>query len=570
MSPFTLLRPVRTPLIVAVALQALAGLTALLPVLALIALATSWLTDAAAPETGVVIAAVLGTLASALAAAAATWITHRADAHLTWLLQRRLTDVVRRAPLPVVTGQGSARLRTVVHDDTAALHYLVAHTLLDATSLIVTPVAGLVSLTIVDWRLALASLVPLLLGVAWYARAMRGSGTNVAEYATQQQRIGGTVVDFVHGLPVAKIYGGVGGPRSRYVTAVNAFHDFFRSWSGSTASVTTASWLVVAPGLTTALLALLGGAGVLAGWVTPAALVACVLLGPAIAAPVAVAGPRLQAIRTGLSALRSIGELLDQPRLAWGGAGPPPRGAAARLEGVSVRLGGQVAVDDVTLALPDRGLVALVGASGSGKSTLAALLARFFDPDEGRVLLGDTELSALREADLYERIAFVFQDTTLRETSVRDALTGGRPVPDHRLVETARQVAIHDHIAGLPRGYDTVLGEDTDLSGGQRQRLALARSLLREPDLLVLDETLSALDATTRGHVMDTLRAHATQRTVLLITHQLPLVRHADQILVLDHGRLAGAGPHAHLLAACAPYRTLWDAQRTSAPEGSR
>ena len=570
MSPFTLLRPVRAPLILAVVLQALAGLLALLPILTLIAFTSAWLTGATAPDAGVVIAAVLGTLGSALAAAGATWITHRADARLTWLLQRRLADVIRHSPLPVVTGQGAARLRKVVQDDTAALHYLVAHTLLDATTLIVTPIAGLAALTIVDWRLALVSLAPLILGVAWYVRAMRGSGANFAEYATQQQRIGGAVVDFVHGLPVAKIYGDAGGPKTRYAAAVNTFHDFFRAWSGSTAAVTTASWLAVAPGLTTGLLALLGSTGVLVGWVTPAALVAGVLLGPAIAAPVAVAGPRLQAIRTGLSALGSIGDLLDQPHLTWGSSEPPLRGAATRLEAVTVRYGEQVTVDDMTIALPDRGLVALVGTSGSGKSTLAALLARFTDPDEGRVLLGDIELPALREADLYERIAFVFQDTTLRETSIRDALTGGRPVPDHRIVEAATQAAIQDHISGLPHGYDTVLGEDTELSGGQRQRLALARALLREPDLLVLDETLSALDATTRTRIMDTLRTHATDRAVLLITHQLHLVRHADRILVLDHGRLAGSGTHENLLIACAPYRTLWDAQKTTTPEGSR
>ncbi|GAA3660934.1 ABC transporter ATP-binding protein [Microbacterium marinilacus] len=570
MSPNTLLRPVRAPLIAAVALQAAAGLLALLPLLTLIAFTSTWLTRTPAPGAGLVIAAVLGTIGATLAAAAATWITHRADARLTWLLQRRLADVIRHAPLPAVTGQGAARLRKVVQDDTGALHYLVAHTLLDATTLLITPVAGLVVLAIVDWRLAVVSLIPLLLGVRWYVRAMRGSGANFTEYAIQQQRIGGAVVDFVHGLPVAKIYGGSDGPKARYTTAVNGFHDFFRAWSGSTAAVTTASWLVVAPGVTAALLALLGGAGLLAGWLTPAALVAGILLGPAISAPVAVAGPRLQAIRSGLSALSSIGDLLDQHRLTWGGADPSPRGAVARLQNVTVRFGEQVAVDDVTLALPDRGLVALVGASGSGKSTLAALLARFTDPDAGRVLLGNVELPALREADLYERIAFVFQDTALRETSIRDALTGGRRIPQERVVDAARQAAIHDHITALPHGYDTILGEDRELSGGQRQRVALARALLREPDLLVLDETLSAMDPTIRTRIMATLRAQARERGVLLIAHHLHLVRDADRILVLDHGRLAGSGTHHNLLTACDPYRILWEAQTTTTQEGSR
>ena len=563
MTRLSLLRPVRGMLLVAMGLQALAAGLALLPLLALIAFTQAWLTGGPAPALGVVLAAVIGTVGAALAAAAATWLTHRADARLAWLLQRRLADVIRRAPLPAVAGHGAARLRTVVQDDTAALHYVVAHTLLDATGLVVTPCVGLAALTAADWRLAAVSLLPLLLGVLWYVRAMRGSAEKFSEYAVQQQRLGRMVVDYVRGLPVAKIYGGSSGPRGRYLAAVHGFHDFFRAWSRATAAVTTASWLVVAPAVVAALLAFAGGAGLLAGAVAPTALVAGVLLGPAIAAPVAVAGPRLQAVRSGLAALGSITDLLDHPRLVWGQADPPARRALVGLDGVTVRYGDRLALDRVTFTLPDRGLVALVGASGSGKSTIVSLLARFADPDEGRVLIGDSDVRALREGDLYERISCAFQDTRMRHTSIRDALTGGRAVAEERMTMAAEQAVIHDDIVALPRGYDTLLGEDTDLSGGQRQRLALARALLRDADVLVLDETLSSLDPSTRAAVLTTLRAQAQHRTVLLMAHQLRLVQDADRILVLDRGRLVGDGIHDDLLDHCAAYQALWAAQST-------
>lgn len=561
MSRLALVRPVRGLLLAAMGLQAAASTLALLPLFALIAFTSAWLTGGAAPARGVVVAAVIGTVGAALAAAAATWLTHRADARLAWILQGRLAEVIRRAPLPMVAGQGAARLRKVVQDDIAALHYWVAHTILDVTNLVVTPCVGLAALILVDWRLAALSLLPLGLGVWWYVRAMRGSAGNFAEYAVQQQRIGSMVVDFVRGLPVAKIYGGASGPEARYLTAIHAFHDFFRGWSRATAAVTTASWLVVAPAVVAGGLALIGGVGVLAGAVSPAAFVAGVLLGPAIAAPVAVAGPRLQALRTGLAALGTITELLDQPQLAWGAADPPPRPSPVGLDCVTVRYGDRVALDQVSLTLPTRGLVALVGASGSGKSTIASLLARFADPDEGRVLIGGTDITSLRERDVYERISFAFQDTGMRQTSIRDALTGGREIAEERLTWAAEQAAIHDDIVALARGYDTVLGEDTDLSGGQRQRLALARALLREPDVLVLDETLSALDSGTRAVVLATLRAQARLRTVLLMAHQLRLVQDADRILVVDRGRVVGDGVHADLVDQCAAYRSLWTAQ---------
>lgn len=561
MSRLALVRPVRGLLLAAMGLQAAASTLGLLPLFALIAFTSAWLTGGAAPARGVVVAAVIGTVGAALAAAASTWLTHRADARLAWILQGRLAEVIRRAPLPMVAGQGAARLRKVVQDDIAALHYWVAHTILDVTNLVVTPCVGLAALILVDWRLAALSLLPLGLGVWWYVRAMRGSAGNFAEYAVQQQRIGSMVVDFVRGLPVAKIYGGASGPEARYLTAIHAFHDFFRGWSRATAAVTTASWLVVAPAVVAGGLALIGGVGVLAGAVSPAAFVAGVLLGPAIAAPVAVAGPRLQALRTGLAALGTITELLDQPQLAWGAADPPPRPSPVGLDCVTVRYGDRVALDQVSLTLPTRGLVALVGASGSGKSTIASLLARFADPDEGRVLIGGTDITSLRERDVYERISFAFQDTGMRQTSIRDALTGGREIAEERLTWAAEQAAIHDDIVALARGYDTVLGEDTDLSGGQRQRLALARALLREPDVLVLDETLSALDSGTRAVVLATLRAQARLRTVLLMAHQLRLVQDADRILVVDRGRVVGDGVHADLVDQCAAYRSLWTAQ---------
>ncbi|OLT35215.1 hypothetical protein BJF79_07180 [Actinomadura sp. CNU-125] len=571
MTPLHLLRPVRGPLAAAAVLQAIGSLLALLPLLVLISFTSAFIADDRLPGATLAVAAVLGTVGAALATAAATWVAHRADANLTWILQRRLSDTIRHIPVPTVTGLGGGRIKKAVHDDTAAMHYLVAHTLLDVTALVVTPLAGLIALALADWRLALCGLVPLVLGVRWYGRAMRGSGANFAEYAAAQQRINATIVDYVRGLPTAKVYGGTGGARARYTAAVHAFHDFFRAWSSGTSAVTTASWLVAAPGVTAAFLALVGGTGLAVGWATPDGLVAGVLLGPAISAPVAVAGPRLQALRTGMSAMRSIGEFLDRPRLSRGTTipeGGTAGGDVVRLEHVGHRYDDRDVLQDVTFALPDRGLVALVGASGSGKSTIAALLARFTDPATGHVILGGTDLRDVPEAALYERIGFVFQDTKPRRASVRDNITGGHALPEERIVDAARQAAVHDVVLALPRGYDTVLGDDIDLSGGQRQRIALARALLREPRLLVLDETLSAVDPATRTVLLAGLRAQARRRTVLLITHQLHLVRDADRILVLDQGRLAGDGTHTELLAGCPAYRTLQEGETADTAPG--
>lgn len=555
MTPSQLLRPVRGALAAAVALQALAGLLVLVPLIVLIRYAAASLGNDPVPGGLLVGAALAATVVAAVLATAATLVTHRADADLAWDLQKRMVAVIRRAPLPAVTGAGAARIKKVVGDDTDGLHYLVAHTLLDVTGFVVTPVVGLIALAVLDWRMALISVVPLALGIAWYVKALTASGGGFAEFGRTQQGIATAVVDYVNGLPSAKTYGGTGGARTRFINATNAFHDFFRGWSSSTSAVTTASWLIVAPGLTAAVFALLGWAGLELGWTDTEGLVAGVLLGPAIGAPVAVIGPRLQAVRSGLAAITSIGEFLAQEQLGWGEQ--QARGAVA-FESVSHRYQPErAALEDFTVELPTRGTVALVGASGSGKSTVVSLLARFTDPTQGRVSLGGTDLRELPEILLYERIGFVFQDTGLRRATVRENLTGGREIPEQDVVRAARQAAVHDEIIALEHGYDTVLGEDGDLSGGQRQRVCLARALLREPDLLVLDEALSAVDANTRSRLLDTLREQARQRTVLLVVHQMSLVREADLILVLEAGRLVGAGTHGQLSTDCAAYRAL-------------
>lgn len=565
MTGLALLRPVRWPLLAAVVLQAVTSALGLLPLLALVVFVRAWVEDETVPAVSVAFAAVVGTVGSGLTAAAATWLAHRADADLAWSLQRRLAEVVRRSPLPDISGLGAGRIKNVVQDDTRATHYLVAHTLLDVTAFVVTPLTGLVALAVVDWRLAVPALVPPALGIWWFLRALRDSGAKFTEYGANQERINAAAVDYVQGLPTAKVYGGPGGARARFAAATTAFHDFFGAWVQSTATITTASWLVVAPGLTTAAFALVGVVAVSADAVEPAAAVAAVLLAPAIGAPVAVVGPRLQALRPGLAALASIDAALSGPGLVWGDTDPGPRRRRLVVEGVGHRYAdGRQALAQVTFELPERGLIALVGPSASGKSTLVSLLARFVDPTEGRLTLGGVDLRDLPEADLYERVSFVFQDTRLRRATVRDVLTGGHPVAPEEIERAARAAVVHDNITTLPSGYETVLGEDTDLSGGQRQRIALARALVRRPDLLVLDETLSAVDPTTRNACLATLRAEAREHLVLLVTHRMSVAASADRILVLDGGRLAGDGVHDDLLAGCAPYRALADAEASS------
>ncbi|OUD01159.1 ABC transporter ATP-binding protein [Streptomyces swartbergensis] len=566
-----LLAPARGRLTAAIVAQAAAAVCSMIPFIAVAELARALLASGGPDESRAWAAAwtaVAALVARLVLYATAGVLTHHADADLQLGLRRRIARHLGRLPLGWFTENSSGEVKKAAGDNISTLHHLVAHTALEVTAAIVAPLTALAYLLTVDWRLTLVALLPLLLGVWFFKQAMSGGEEVTARFFGAMGGVNAAVVELVHGIKVIKAYGRTSHAHRAYDAAADSFSVFFRDWIMSTTRASTSAALALSGPAALLVATAAGTLFVTQGWADALDLVPFVLLGPALTGSVMGLAQSGHAVQGGLQSAREIHALLAVPVLP-DPSEPTPPGPDGRVELTGVGFSYDGATDvlsGIDLTLRPGTVTALVGASGSGKSTLARLVPRFWDPTAGTVRIGGTDVRDIASADLYRQVSFVFQEPHLLRTSVRDNIRLGRPDADDPAVERAARAAhIHERITSLPRGYDSVVGEDAMLSGGESQRLSVARALLADAPVLVLDEATSFADPESEAAVQQALSALAAGRTLLVIAHRLATVRDADHIVVLDGGRIAEQGTHAELLALAGHYARMWALQQKGA-----
>ncbi|NJR69763.1 MAG: ABC transporter ATP-binding protein [Synechococcales cyanobacterium CRU_2_2] len=520
--------------------------------------------------------AAIATLGSLTTKVWAFRVSHLGAFRLEEILRKRLTHHLAQLPLGQVMGLGSGAVKKIIQDDVKALHSFVA----DSTPLIArsyaTPVLTLLVLLLgVSWRLTLVmlALVPLSLGVMQLA--MKDYALRRREYDDANQQINNAVVEYIQGMQVVRSFDNGSSSFSRFQQRLDSFTVTLKRWSESTATAGRIGYLLFQALPTLLLGAIVGAWMLLQGWVTLPQLLLFLLLAPMVSGSFLPLMMLSYLINSANAAARSLGQVLALQPLPVPDPGQAliPRDATLRFEQVCFAYPPQpaaatalvpgaatLALDQVSFELKPGSVTALVGPSGAGKSTVARLIPRFWDVEGGAITLGGVDLRSLDPDQLMGWVSFVFQETFLLDGTIAENIALGNPRANRSAIEAAAWAAQADgFIRNLPQGYDTQVGEwGARLSGGERQRITIARAILQNTPIVVLDEATAFADPENEVLIQRAIAALTQGKTLVIVAHRLATIQSVDQILVFNRGRIQERGTHASLLAQHGLYAQLW------------
>jgi ATP-binding cassette, subfamily B, bacterial IrtA/YbtP len=490
------------------------------------------------------------------------YISHRAAFGTLYRLRLQIGRRLRRVPLGHVTGKRSGSIQRTMSEDIERLELFLAHALPDLVAAVVVVLATTIWMFAVDWRMALAALICLLAALLLVSVGVSRAQGLMGGYMAAMSRMTGSVVEMVHGLPVVRTFNRTGEAFAETQEAIHAAATYQADWGKSFLPLHTAyATLATATALTLVPTGLLLWTNEAIG---TAELLFFFVIGLGYGAPVLklldfVA--RLSELSYGaelINELRNAGELTETED------SPEPREASIELDAVDFRYDGadREALAEVSFHAAPRTITALVGPSGAGKSTIARLICRFYDVDAGAIRLGGVDLRDIPFARLMEHVSFVFQEAFLFDDTVEANLRLAKPDATEEEIEAAcRAARAHEFITRLPEGYRTRIGQQgARLSGGERQRIAIARTLLKGTEIVVLDEATAFVDPENEVALQEAVDALVADRTVIMIAHRLSTIVGADQILLVDGGRIVERGRHDELLARNGRYAEMWHA----------
>ena len=493
--------------------------------------------------------------------AVSTSLSHKATFRVLAEIRKRCCDKLARLPLGNVLDIPSGSLKNTLVERVDSIETTLAHVVPEFTGNIFGPFCVLIYLFFIDWRMALISLISLPIGIVFASCMWIGYEASWKRVIDKTKALNDTAVEYINGIEVIKVFGKVKSSYDRFVVAAKEGASCFIDWMRRanifftlTMVITPATLLFVLPA---------GGFFVKNGSLAATDFIQIIILSVGLISPLITAMSYTDDMAKVSVVIGEVSDILERKELSRPDKmTEEPEGNAIRLDGVRFAYREKEVLHGITLEIPDGSVCALVGPSGSGKSTIAKLIASLWDAGEGVITLGGVDIRKIPLEAYNRRIAFVSQDNYLFNESVRENIRIGKEgASDKEVEEAAKKSGCHEFIESLEHGYDTIVGDSGGhLSGGERQRIAIARAMLKDAPVVILDEATSYTDPENEAVIQSSVAKLVKGKTLLVIAHRLSTIKDSDKIFVIKDGTLDDEGTHRELILRGGLYAKMWEA----------
>ena len=489
-----------------------------------------------------------------------TKISHKVAYQTLGETRKKLFRKIVRLPMGYVKTTASGQVKTIIMDNMEQLETFYAHNIPEIISGLAVPLCMEILLAILDIRVAGIMLIPVVLFILVGILMIIVQMKKMDEFNQAFADVSVKTVEYVNGMKELKIFAADESTYGRLSESIRTYSTVVTEWFQSCLKYVAFNHADLNSNLV--FLFPLAGLMYLSGSVTAASYIMYLFMGLAMLIPLETVSNNFDYIGMNASVAKKIDEILKLDEMADTTSKAELSDHTIVFEHVTFSYGeGQPVLKDVSFTVPDGKVTALVGVSGSGKSTAASLICRFWDITEGQICLGGVPLNQIPLSDLMSQISFVTQNTFLFKKSIRENVMMGNPeATEEEMMQAAKDAVCHDFIMRLPKGYDTVIDKETKLSGGEKQRITLARAILKNASVVILDEATAYIDADNEDLLQKALAKLSEGKTVLVIAHRLSSIKEADSIVVLEQGKVIDCGTHDELIRRCSPYQDMWAA----------
>lgn len=499
-----------------------------------------------------------------IASSVSTMISHTATFQALGEIRRDISNKLFKMPLGDVMSRSSGELKNIMVEQVDSMETSLAHLVPEFTANLVGPVVLLVYMFILDWRLALLSLVPFVIGMSVMMSVMNDSYKEMfGKSVAIGQRMNNSIVEYINGIEVIKTFNQGDNSYEKYSDAVYDNAQFYYDWMGQTMTKVAIGRLLSPMGILTIIP--FGILFYLHGSIALPSLITLIVLSFATVSSIVKIMNYMDDLSRISTITEEIGKILDSRELENREQNKEIKGYDIELKNVDFSYDGEKKViDDISLKIEEGSTSALVGPSGSGKSTLAKLIAGFWNVDKGIIKIGGVETRDMSLEKLSSLISYVSQDNFLFDMSVRENIrTGRKDASDKEVEEIAKKSGCHDFIINLTDGYDTIVGEGGGhLSGGEIQRISIARAMLKDAPIVILDEATSYIDPENEAVIQEAIKNLVKGKTLLIIAHRLKTITDSDRIFVIKDGKLDSFGTQEELVQKSEVYKQMVEASQ--------